>query len=94
MKEELTIKGEKILKRRRGWIIENEEIDLLIETEKYVYVIEVKLQPKHSHIGELLSKVDLVKKYFPEKDVKPILIGSLIGKEIVSYAVSKGVEVY
>ncbi len=74
--------------------INDTDIDLFIETDKTVYVIEVKVKPKHEDIGALLAKTDLVRKRYPDKKVIPVLAGALVGREIEDYVREKKVVVY
>ncbi|MEM1897152.1 MAG: hypothetical protein QXD93_05605 [Ignisphaera sp.] len=92
--KELYHKGEHILKRVRNARLDDVDIDLLIETNRSVYVVEVKVKPRHGDIGILLSKIDLVKKHYIEKEVIGILAGVWIGKEVENYAKEKGIMVY
>jgi uncharacterized phage-like protein YoqJ len=84
--------GEKIVIRKRNVKINNAEVDMLIETDKTVYIVEVKTKPRRRHVDELLKKIELVQKVFT-KSVKPILAGVYIGEEVEVYARNKGVEV-
>ena len=84
--------GEKIIVRRRNVRINGAEIDMLIETDKTVYIIEVKTKPRQRQVDELLNKIELVQKAFT-KPVKPILAGVYIGDEVEAYAKSKHVDV-
>jgi uncharacterized phage-like protein YoqJ len=84
--------GERIIARRRNAKINGTEVDMLIETDKTVYIIEVKTKPRQRHVDEPLNKIELVQKAFT-KPVKPILAGVYIGEEIEAYAKSKHVEV-
>jgi len=92
--KDLSHKGEHILKRVRNARLDDVDIDLLIETNRSVYVVEVKVKPRHGDIGILLSKIDLVKKHYIEKEVVGILAGVWIGKEVENYAKEKGIVVY
>ncbi len=93
LKEEIKIEGDEIVSRRRNLRIDGEEIDLLIETKKRVYVVEVKVKPKRSDIGELIAKADLVRSKYGGKIIIPLLAGSLISHEIEKYAEEKGVKI-
>jgi predicted nuclease with TOPRIM domain len=84
--------GEKIIVRRRSVRINGAEIDMLIETDRTVYIIEVKTKPRQRQVDELLNKIELVQKAFT-KPVKPILAGVYIGDEVEAYAKSKHVDV-
>ena len=94
LKEEIKIGGDEIVSRRRNLRIDGEEIDLLVETKEKVYVVEVKVKPKRSDIGELIAKADLVRSRYEGKVIIPLLAGSLISHEIEKYAEEKGVKVY
>ncbi|OYT28565.1 MAG: hypothetical protein B6U94_08385 [Thermofilum sp. ex4484_79] len=67
---------------------------MLIETDRAVYVVEVKVKPRHEDMGRLLSKADVVAGHYPGLRVVPILTGVLIGADVRKYAELKGVEVY
>jgi ribosomal protein S1 len=84
--------GERIIARRRNAKINGTEVDMLIETDKTIYIIEAETKPRQRHVDELLNKVELVQKAFT-KPVKPILAGVYIGEEVEAYAKSKHVEV-
>ncbi len=94
LREDVKAKGEKVLRRERGIRLDNVDIDLLVETDKSVYVVEVKVKPKHEDVGVLLSKADIVRKHYPDKRIVVILAGAYIGREVRDYAREKGVEVY
>ncbi len=94
LREEITGRGEKILVRARNYRVDEADIDLFIETSKTVYVVEVKVKPKHGDVNKLINKADIVRKHYPGKEVVPVLAGALIGREIQEYARSKGVKVY
>lgn len=94
LRRELESRGEKLLSWERNAVVGGEEIDLLVETDKTVYVVEVKVKPGIGDVGALLAKSELVAKLKPGKTVKPILAGALVGSEVRSYATQKGVEVY
>jgi len=91
-----TLKGnrEKVKLRKRNVTLYGEEVDLLIVTDKAVYVVEVKVKPKHSHVGALESKIELARKAYPNLRVEGILAGTQIGNEIEEYAKNKGIRVY
>ncbi len=91
---ECVASGDRIVSWQRNARVDNEDIDLLIVTERKVYVVEVKVRPKHSDVGKLLAKTEIVKKNFPNKEAIPILTGTRIGSEVMNYAISKGVRVY
>jgi len=94
LKDELKEKGEKIVLKRRNARVNGEDIDLLIVTDRKVYVVEAKVKPKHEDVGRLLAKADVVKKHYKDKEVVAILTGTIIGREIEEYAKEKKVKVY
>jgi len=91
---ELASRGEVIVRRVRNARVGEEDVDLLVETQLRVYVVEVKIRPKHEDVGRVLAKVDVVRRYYPDKGVVGVLAGAMVGREVESYAREKGVEVY
>ena len=87
-------RGEKIIGWERNARVDESDIDLLIETDKSVYVVEVKVKPKHEDVGGLLAKLDVVKKKYPGKNVVGVLAGAMIGREVKEYALRKNILVY
>ncbi len=85
-------KREKILYRRRNARVDNVDVDLLVETDKTVYVVEVKIQPNHHDVDNLLQKTNLIAKKY-NKPVKPILAAVWIGRETEEYAQNKGIQI-
>lgn len=93
--EELRTSKTEIIRIERNHIIDNEEIDLIVETPNETYIAEIKVKPRISDIGALLAKTDLLtSKVGIEKKVVPVIIGVYIGKEVSNYARSKNVLVY
>ncbi len=84
--------GERILVRKRNARVDNIDVDLLVETDKTVYVVEVKIQPNHHDVNSLLKKAEYVAKKYG-KQVKPVLATVWIGREVEEYAENKGVQV-
>jgi len=91
---EASSKGEKILRRVRNYRFNETDIDLFIETDKSIYIVEVKVKPRHEDVGLLIAKVDLVKAKYPGKNVVGILATTMIGREVEEYAIEKGIQVY
>jgi DNA repair exonuclease SbcCD ATPase subunit len=91
---ELASRGEVVVRRVRNARADEEDIDLLVETQLRVYVVEVKLRPKHEDVGRVLAKVDVVRRLYPGKDVVGVLVGAMVGREVEAYAREKRVEVY
>lgn len=94
LREELESRGETIVYKARNARVDEEEIDMLVVTDRAVYVVEVKVKPRHGDVGGLLAKVDVVSRKYRDKDIVPILAGTLIGKEVEEYAEGKGIKVY
>ncbi len=95
--EELEQEGYNVIEAKRNVLINDEDIDLIIIAErdgkKEYFIVEIKVKPKHSDVGILLSKSDLYEARTGVKP-KPISAGIWIGKEIESYCREKGVVVY
>ncbi len=91
---ECSVSGDKVVSWQRNARIDGEDIDLLVVTEKKVFIIEVKVRPRHSDVGKLIAKADIARNRFRDKQVIPILTGARIGREVMSYALDKGVHVY
>ena len=94
LREEIQGKGEKLVMRKRNAKVDEEDIDLLVVTNRSVYVIEVKVEPKHEDVGRIIAKADVVRKHYEDKIIVPILAGTMIGREVEEYAQEKGVKVY
>ena len=94
LREEIRDRGERLLQRRRNARLDGEDIDLLVVTDKTVYIVEVKVKPRHRDVAALLAKAELASKRYPDKRVVPVLAGAMIGSEIEEYALQKGVKVY
>ncbi len=86
-------RSEKIIRRLWNARIDNRDVDLLIVTDKSVYVVEVKVKPKISDVRELVAKARLVKNMYKDQKVIPILAGALINTRVEKYALKQGVEV-
>ncbi|BES81021.1 hypothetical protein [Pyrodictium abyssi] len=94
LREEIVGRGERLLQRHRNARLDGEDIDLLLVTDRTVYVVEVKVKPRHSDVAALLAKAELAARHHPGKRVVPILAGAIIGTELEDYALQKGVKVY
>ena len=94
IEREVLKRGEKVLERIRNARIDDVDIDLLVETDRVVYIIEVKVRPEYEDVGRLIAKIDIAKKHYPEKNIVGILAGAMIGKEIEAYARGKEIKVY
>jgi len=93
LKEEIRFKGEEVITRLRSVIVDGFEVDMIVETNKNVYVVEVKVKPTIDDLRDLMKKLEVVRRRYG-KQVIPILAGTLIGEDIKVLARSEGVEVY
>ena len=91
---EIESSGDRVVARRRNARVNGEDIDMLIETSRSVYVVEVKVRPKASDVGKLVAKAEIVGRSYVGKEVVPILVGAMIGEDVEEYALKKGVKVY
>jgi aspartokinase len=92
LREEIKSRGEEITAKRRNAVIGEYEVDLLVETNKSVYVVEVKVKPRTRDIRELLAKTRVVEEKY-KKPVIPVLAGTLLGNDVLTLAESKGIRV-
>jgi hypothetical protein len=51
LREEIKGRGEAVLRRERNVDLDGVDIDLLVETDRYIYVVEVKTRPKITDVG-------------------------------------------
>lgn len=70
--EEIKVRDEKVLLIKRMYVIDDYEIDLYIETDKQIYIVEVKTRPGISDIDHLIRIKDYLSSK-TEKKIKPIL---------------------
>jgi len=89
--EEARLSGETIIDRQRSVILGGLEVDLLVETDRRVYVVEVKVKPTVDDLRELLAKADAAQRRYGRPAV-PVLAGTLIGSDVRALARSKGVR--
>jgi hypothetical protein len=85
--------GERVEARIRNARVDEEVIDLLVVTDRRVFVVEVKVRPKRGDVGALVSKGDVVSRRYPGRRVELILASSRVGREVAEYARDKGVVV-
>ena len=85
-------RGEAVLRRERNVDLDGVDIDLLVETDRHVYVVEVKTKPKIADVGALLAKCDVAQQKLGKPAI-PILTGVMIGREVEAYARGKGVRI-
>jgi hypothetical protein len=91
-KIEMARTGEMIISRERNFKIDRYVIDLVIETTKTIYIIDIESAPRRRHIDKLLMKAELAQRIF-SKPVKPIMVGVRVSSDVEEYAKSKGVEI-
>ncbi|MEM1561028.1 MAG: hypothetical protein QXN35_05705 [Ignisphaera sp.] len=84
---------EAILARRRNAAVDNIEVDLLVETDRSIYIVEVKVRPSIEDVGSLIAKAEVVEKRFGKPAVA-ILAGALIGDDVRAYVESRGIKIY
>lgn len=89
---ELRASGEAVLRRVRSADFDGVEVDLLIETDKRVFVVEVEVRPRIDDVGALLAKAEVVGRKLDKQSV-PVLAGTYVGREVELYAKNKGVLV-
>ncbi|MGC8583845.1 MAG: hypothetical protein ACP5MH_08955, partial [Thermoproteus sp.] len=85
--------GEFVVRRVRNADFDGVDVDLLVETDKRIFVVEVKVRPRIEDVGALLAKAEVVASK-ANKPVVPVLTGALVGREVEAYARGKGVLVY
>jgi len=77
------------LRRKNG---DSFEVDVLAICEDKVFMIEVRSTPRVNYVDEILNKVPLFKKFFPEyedKKIIPIFASITFPDNIVQYATRK-----
>jgi hypothetical protein len=90
LREEIEGRGEAVLRRERN--VDLDGVDLLVETDKHVYVVEVKRRPKIADVRALLAKCDVAQQKLGKPAI-PVLTGVMIGREVETYARGKGVRI-
>ncbi|MGC8583239.1 MAG: hypothetical protein ACP5MH_05855, partial [Thermoproteus sp.] len=85
--------GEFVVRRVRNADFDGVDVDLLVETDKRIFVVEVKVRPRIEDVGALLAKAEVVASRLGKPTV-PVLAGTQLGKEVEAYARGKGVLVY
>jgi len=92
LRDEIKGRGEAMLRRERNVDLDGVDIDLLVETDRHVYVVEVKTRPKIADVGALLAKCDVAQQKLGKPAI-PVLTGVIIGREVETYARGKGVTI-
>jgi Holliday junction resolvase-like predicted endonuclease len=93
LKEELRSRGENVILRRRNLKINGYDIDLFVESDKNIYIVEVKIKPSKKHVNKLLKMAKIVEERF-KKPAILILTGAMIGDDVERYAENKNVKIY
>jgi len=93
LREELRLRGEEVIARVRNAKVNGYEVDLLVETNKNIYIVEVKVKPTRKHIDNLLKKIKAIQEKY-KKPVIPILAGTMIGNDVERYAESRNIKIY
>ena len=86
--------GEKVVDVTYGYETPLGEVDAVIETEKAVYVVEVKLKAETKDVDDILDKSKAVSRDFPGRNIVPVLTGGKIGKVVRGYAKGVSVKVF
>lgn len=81
------------MRRVRNAKVVNVDVGLLVETDRRVYVVEVKVKPEIEDVGALLAKSEVVRGALGREAV-PILTATWIGDDVEKYARGKGVLIY
>lgn len=90
---EIRASGESALRRVRNFKLDDIEVDLLVETDKRAYVVEVKVRPKAKDVRALLAKAEAIGGKLG-KEAVPVLAGAQIGDDVKAYARGKGALVF
>ncbi|MCU7786840.1 hypothetical protein ODS41_02710 [Pyrobaculum sp. 3827-6] len=93
LREEVRARGEVVLARRRNARVDGLDIDLLVETDRAVYVVEVKTKPRRRDVDAVARKAEAARGAYGKPAVA-ILAGVRIGDDVEKYAKGKGVLVY
>jgi predicted nuclease with TOPRIM domain len=86
-------RGERVLARRRNARVDGLDVDLLVETDKAVYVVEVKTRARRRDVDAVARKAEAARGAYGKPAVT-ILAGVRIGDDVEKYAKGKGVLVY
>jgi hypothetical protein len=81
------------LRRKDGYSF---EVDVLAVCNDKVFMIEVRSTPRVSYVDEILNKVPLFKKFYPEyedKEIIPVFASITFPDNIIRYATKKGLYV-
>ncbi|NPA04902.1 MAG: hypothetical protein GXO09_02250 [Crenarchaeota archaeon] len=88
--------GYEVVAAERNYRVDDEDVDLLVRArrdgEERVFLVEVKVKPRHSDVGALLAKKELVEARLGAS-VTPVLAAVYLGREVEAYAKGKNVLV-
>jgi len=93
LREELRSRGENVILRRRNLRINGYDIDLFVESDRNIYIVEVKIKPSKKHVNKLLRMAKIIEERF-KKPAILILTGAMIGDDVERYAENKNVKIY
>ncbi len=93
IRRSLEARGGSIREVRRGVMVGDREVDLLIVGDGEAYVVEVKIRPGRRDVDDLLDKVEALRGEYRGMKLVPVLSGTWIPREVASYAQSRGVKV-
>ncbi|AET32204.1 hypothetical protein [Pyrobaculum ferrireducens] len=93
LREEVRARGDVVLSRRRNARVDGLDVDLLVETDRAVYVVEVKTKPGRRDVDAVARKAEAARGAYGKPAVA-ILAGVRIGDDVEKYAKGKGVLVY
>ncbi len=91
--DEIRLSGEKLVYIKRMHLLNSYEVDLYIETDKTIYIVEVKTRPSIEDAGKLLR----IKEYLKDKTSKHVklILATLKAKttmDVLSEARKAGIE--
>ncbi len=93
IRRSLEERGGSVREVRRGVMVGDRGVDLLVVGEGEVYAVEVKIRPGRRGVDDLLDKVEALRREYAGMRVIPVLSGTWIPREVVGYAESRGVRV-
>jgi len=92
--ELITREGDKVIEVYRNYRVDDLDIDLLIVTERRVYVVEVKIKPKKKDVSSILRKAKAIAHVYRDKEILPVLTSTWISDTVMKYALNKKIIVY
>ncbi len=92
--ELITREGDKVIEVYRNYRVDDLDIDLLMVTERRVYVVEVKIKPKKKDVSSILRKAKAIAHVYRDKEILPVLTSTWISDTVMKYALNKKIIVY